>query len=271
MSRTRNSVADESTQATESSLNSTKPSDPVPGPPDSSASNPVSGSEIRPTVSSRFSSPDDLSPTSDTSRPSNLSVSLGRLGDFLDTMVERERIRERRAEGLPKPWTEDLTFQVNKFCNVFRDDDRQTRDFFSSVREQQLTAEDVVAHSIVFRMFNLVPTYLAIKHHITWDGFDAGAMKATLDGEGPWTGSVMFSDAYLIPGRFTGELTDKGQPKRHLIVDRFERIFIPANRDLLKECKTPEAFFELLRTWLYRGSKKKRPSSTTKSRLMSGS
>ena len=89
----------------------------------------------------------------------------------------REHIDSPIMKQFGMPWTEDLTFQVNKFCNVFRDDDRQTRDFFSSVREQQLTAEDVVAHSIVFRMFNLVPTYLAIKHHITWDGFDAGAMK----------------------------------------------------------------------------------------------
>lgn len=199
-----------------------------------------------------------------TLEPTQLRVSSARMEHFLDTMVERERIRERRERGLPKPWTQDPTYQTNKFCNVFRDDDRQTRNFFAALREQQLSPEDIVAHCIVFRMFNLCDTYQAIKHHITWENFDAIAMRATLDGKGPWSGTdgkpgVMFSDAYLIPARFGGEPTCKGLVKRHLIVDRFAKILVPANRTLLRACRSSHDFFELTRDWLYRGSKEALP------------
>lgn len=37
---------------------------------------------------------------------------------------ERQRIFERKSAGLPAPWTDDVTLQTKKFCNIFRDQDR---------------------------------------------------------------------------------------------------------------------------------------------------
>ena len=40
---------------------------------------------------------------------------------------ERERIRELKEAGAPKPWSEDAIFQTTYFCNVRREDDKVTK------------------------------------------------------------------------------------------------------------------------------------------------
>lgn len=49
------------------------------------------------------------------------------LAPFTYWVQERERIRERRANGTPGPWTADPILAKYRFCNVRRADDRVTR------------------------------------------------------------------------------------------------------------------------------------------------
>lgn len=46
---------------------------------------------------------------------------------FIAFVKERERIRQRKEVGEPKPWTKDPILQQYKFCNVHREDDTVTR------------------------------------------------------------------------------------------------------------------------------------------------
>jgi alpha-glutamyl/putrescinyl thymine pyrophosphorylase clade 1 len=42
---------------------------------------------------------------------------------FVSVMRERETIRLRRAQGLPRPWTADPILHSYRFCNIKREDD----------------------------------------------------------------------------------------------------------------------------------------------------
>ena len=46
---------------------------------------------------------------------------------FFDFCIEREKIRKKREEGLPQPWTDDEIFKNARFLNVFREDDRGSK------------------------------------------------------------------------------------------------------------------------------------------------
>ena len=46
---------------------------------------------------------------------------------FFDWCRERERIRVKREQGLPPPWSTDPIFQHGRFLNVFREDDKGSK------------------------------------------------------------------------------------------------------------------------------------------------
>lgn len=47
--------------------------------------------------------------------------------DLVYWINERWSIRQKRAQGLPPPWSEDRIFNTVRFCNVHREDDRVTK------------------------------------------------------------------------------------------------------------------------------------------------
>jgi len=95
----------------------------------------------------------------------------------LDTAVywvnERERIRIAKEElESPKPWTQDPILQDFKFCNVFREDDRNTRWLAEHIREPLRNDPRVLMAVVIFRWFNLIETgETLVKHnlHLDWD------------------------------------------------------------------------------------------------------
>lgn len=95
----------------------------------------------------------------------------------LDTAVywvnERERIRIAKEElESPKPWTNDPILQDFKFCNVFREDDRNTRWLTEHIREPLRDDPAVLMAVVIFRWFNLIETgETLVKHnlHLDWD------------------------------------------------------------------------------------------------------
>lgn len=63
---------------------------------------------------------------------------------------ERWAVRQRRAAGLPAPWSADVAFRTVRFCNVHREDDRVTR----WVRRYWNTPTAPAWHFAVGRMIN---------------------------------------------------------------------------------------------------------------------
>ena len=90
---------------------------------------------------------------------------------------EREHIRLLKEETeQPKPWSEDPIFQDFKFCNVFREDDRNTRWLAEHIREPLRDDPRVLMAVVIFRWFNLIETgKTLIKHdlHLNWDSAKA--------------------------------------------------------------------------------------------------
>lgn len=80
------------------------------------------------------------------------------VSQYFWTARERERIRLRRANGLPREeWTKDGPFKLWRFCNVRREDDKTTIWFRENVR-QHVTGVDALKATIAFRWFNRIET-----------------------------------------------------------------------------------------------------------------
>lgn len=89
---------------------------------------------------------------------------------------ERQAILLRRRAGLPRDqWSQDPVFANNRFCNVFREDDRTTVWFRENVRERLRSAPEVLLATVVFRWFNRITTGEAIFSQTRLDTEPPGA------------------------------------------------------------------------------------------------
>ena len=74
-------------------------------------------------------------------------------------MVERENIRLKREAGLPAPWTEDKILRDYKFCNVRREDDKNSKWLIKNIAENStLSLVNKVTNIICARMYNNLTT-----------------------------------------------------------------------------------------------------------------
>ena len=67
---------------------------------------------------------------------------------------ERERIRIRRANGEPPPWTDDPILREWSFCNVRREDDRVTRWIAEDWRVPHVDDPDLWFAMVIARFVN---------------------------------------------------------------------------------------------------------------------
>ncbi len=75
---------------------------------------------------------------------------------FFATARERYRILLRRRARQPWPWTSDRIFRENRFCNVFREDDRTTQWFREHLRDPLSEQPDrVLAATVGFTCCSL--------------------------------------------------------------------------------------------------------------------
>lgn len=78
---------------------------------------------------------------------------------------QRELIRIRKEEGLPRPWTGDPILQAYHFCNVHREDDRGTKEIHEAVRKYGPDFRNLPAAYTMARMFNSAQTFrYAVMH-----------------------------------------------------------------------------------------------------------
>ena len=78
---------------------------------------------------------------------------------FFEMVRERYSIFLKRKQGLPPPWTDNPIFRQNRFCNVFREDDRVTDWFRTNMRNNRSfsgSSASILMTTIAFRWFNKI-------------------------------------------------------------------------------------------------------------------
>jgi len=80
------------------------------------------------------------------------------LDDLMFWVVERNRIRELKEAGAPRPWTKDSILHHYRFCNVKREDDTVTQWIHSNWLKPNYGEPTVVLGMTIARMVNLPET-----------------------------------------------------------------------------------------------------------------
>lgn len=90
------------------------------------------------------------------------------LADLVKFIFERESVRIKKEAGEPWPWTRDPILRVYRFCNVRREDDKETR----LIHQHWLTPNrgegDLWFAMAVARLVNWWPTLDAIGWPLPW-------------------------------------------------------------------------------------------------------
>ena len=123
---------------------------------------------------------------------------------FFDWCRERERIRVKREQGLPPPWSDDPIFRQGRFLNVFREDDKGSKAILRFIGRAGKTVPELL-HALFFaRWCNL---------HSTLDRLDPAWLRQPerlrqflmIETKQPW-----FSDAYpVVEARWEGKTYDR--------------------------------------------------------------
>lgn len=146
---------------------------------------------------------------------------------------ERERIREEKENGYPKPWSEDPVFQTTYFCNVHREDDKVTRWIKDNWRTFYPHPNTEFA-MVMARLINWPPSLEILGFPAVWsmDGY----LKRFQDIEGKKWGN-----AYVITTH------GRKMPKDEFVFGMLAEIFPTVNR--LRKLKTCEEAFEFLKKY----------------------
>lgn len=145
---------------------------------------------------------------------------------FLDFVLERHRVWEKRQAGLPQPWTEDPVLATRKFTNVFRFLDPGSQFVIQHLLHED--PEQTLARCFLYRHTNLPSAWMAY-------AVEHGSMPDVLGGldflEEFWMdykadGGKVFSGAYMIYPQSSVPGTDKVTS----IIDLTRRLFVSGSR-----------------------------------------
>jgi hypothetical protein len=115
---------------------------------------------------------------------------------LLHFIAEREQIRIRRANGEPKPWTDDKILGTWSFCNVRREDDRVTRWVAENWRTPHADDPDVWFAMAVARLVNWPDSLAELGYPVPWDRerFVAVLQGRAARGETAWGSAYNISN-----------------------------------------------------------------------------
>lgn len=107
---------------------------------------------------------------------------------------ERQRIYDKKSAGAPKPWTNDEILRDNKFCNVYREQDKTTVWIAENWRTPHADHVDLWFAMLVARLINNPDSLKALGVPLPWsaDRF-LKRLKARRGG-----GAKVFSGAYIV-------------------------------------------------------------------------
>jgi hypothetical protein len=86
--------------------------------------------------------------------------------NYWDFASERQAVFEKRAAGMPKPWTDNPIIQTFKFCNVYRASDRVSQYLIKEViyDEEASSEADALFRIVAFRMFSSIETWQGLRN-----------------------------------------------------------------------------------------------------------
>ncbi len=116
-------------------------------------------------------------------------------------ICEREEIRRRKAAGTPRPWTTDPILHEWRFCNVDRNDDRETKWIFENIIVPNDTMPTLWFNLVIARMINWSPALKQIGYFSEWKAarfIDAVEAMQARD-------EKVYTGAYMIPAGPPGE------------------------------------------------------------------
>lgn len=128
---------------------------------------------------------------------------------------EREKIRIKKTQNLPKPWTGDKILKNYKFTNVLRSQDRTSQWLIENwyTPNFHAPARDVLLNAVLARYFGSI-TFAKLRGWSTVDDFYEDDLIEQCDG---WicSGKKLFTGAYVITnGGISG-------PKHEVIVQNY--------------------------------------------------
>lgn len=130
---------------------------------------------------------------------------------------ERQRIFLKKEAGESRPWTRDKILDTYKFVNVFREQDRVTRDLRDRLKTRD-SMTDVFWKTVVFRLFNWPPTYDALHR--------SGFVRCWNEREAKHVTDAMLKRREQV---FTGAyiVTNSGSSRRknHLVCEALSKLY----------------------------------------------
>jgi hypothetical protein len=171
-------------------------------------------------------------------------------------ITERYSIHLRKdVRGLPKPWTSDPILQKYRFCNVRREQDRESRWLIEHIAlNTKLSYEDKLLNCILFRFFNKHET-MEICGAVEFGRIPYNDISRRLaDYKRKHPDYVYFSSAFYMSGpkgaanrKFkTGGQGDDLKVKIIRLVDSYNRDGIVEH---IKGCKTQQEVFDVLTSY----------------------
>lgn len=145
---------------------------------------------------------------------------------------ERESVRIKKVAGLPKPWTQDPYLQSYRFCNVSRQDDKETVELNEKFFKPGIQAHgerDLWFNVALARWINWSPTVIGIGWTDLSNGYDADDLYARMVKASGAYGSdgqnnKFFTGAYMVRGCTSAkevggdeELYQKCKDKRYFL------------------------------------------------------
>lgn len=132
----------------------------------------------------------------------------------LDTMkywiIERQSILYKKEAGEPWPWTSDAILRDVRFCNVNRQDDKETKYLKQKVcLNKKLSLENKILNIILFRLFNKSATFERLGGFpYNFKTFDIMSLEDKVRALYADNFS-MFTNVFIVTGVVTGAKTDK--------------------------------------------------------------
>ncbi len=122
----------------------------------------------------------------------------------LDTLIywinERESIRRKKDAGLPRPWTTDPILNEWRFCNVDRNEDRETKWIFENIITKHDKSPVLWFNLVIARMINWSPALKKIGYFDLWYPLQfIGEIERMQQAE-----EKVYTGAYMIPAGPSG-------------------------------------------------------------------
>jgi len=147
-------------------------------------------------------------------------IKFPREDDFWNFMEEREKIRLRRKDGLPPPWTLDPIFKEYSFTNVKRIHDRTTSLIFRDIYSRflrPLPLKIALLNAALFRFHGTYASAQAIGWHGSWNSSTKERLIELNSKRLQY--ERVFTSAYIIPS------CGDSRPKHEVVADIIDGIW----------------------------------------------